>query len=63
MGWFFMMYLIGLFSVDGRIVPRLLCLTDYNGAVDKLNRLLRDGELVDYFLPEEKPELAKQLGL
>lgn len=58
------MFLIGLFVAGDKTVPKLICIRDYDDAgVDKLNRLLDEKKLVDYFLPEEKPLLAKQLGL
>ena len=57
------MYLIGLFSVDNGLVHRLISINDYNSAVPRLNRLLREKMLVDYFLPGEKPVIARRHGL
>jgi len=36
---------------------------DYNKAVPKLNEMLISGKVKDFLLPEEKPEIAKKLGL
>jgi hypothetical protein len=57
------MFLIGIFKAGDKTIPKLISIRDYNEAVDKLNSLLNDKKLVDYYLPEEKPLLAKQLGL
>lgn len=51
---FKMMYMIGLFCINNEIVTKPICINDYNNAVPKLNRLLQEKKLLDYFLPEEK---------
>ncbi len=55
--------LIGVFPRDGKNVARLLELKDYNSAVPELNRKLQSKEMTGYFLPEEKPDLARRFGL
>ena len=58
-----MTYLIGMFAMAGKTIPKLINIRDYNEAVPKLNKLLSEKKLIDIFFPQEKPEIAKELGI
>lgn len=58
-----MLTLIGVFVKNGRNVARPLCIKDYNKAVPKLNAMLMSGRAKDFFFPEERPDIARRLGL
>jgi len=58
-----MLNLIGIFPKDGKNIAKLIRIRKYNEAVPKLNAMLRSGEAKDFLFPEEKPDIAKKLGL
>ena len=58
-----MIYLIGIFPKNGINVARAVRINKYNEAVPKLNAMLKSGEAKDFLFPEERPDIAKKLGL
>jgi hypothetical protein len=58
-----MLTLIGIFVKDGKNVVRPVYIKDYNKAVPKLNAMLISGKAKEFFLLEEKPDIAEKLGL
>lgn len=52
-----------MFAMAGKTIPKLINIRDYNEAVPKLNKLLSEKKLIDIFFPQEKPEIAKELGI
>ncbi len=59
-----MLNLIGLSPKGGgKDIAILVRIRKYNEAVPRLNAMLRSGQVKDFLLPEERPDLAKRLGL
>lgn len=58
-----MLNLIGIFPKDGRNIAKLVQIRKYNEAVPTLNAMLRSGKAKDFLFPEERPDIAKKLGL
>lgn len=58
-----MLTIIGIFVKNGRNVAIPVHIKDYNKAVPKLNDMLMSGKAKEFFLLEEKPDIAKRLGL
>jgi hypothetical protein len=58
-----MLTLIGIFTKDGKDIALPVCIKDYNKAVPKLNEMLMSGKAKKFLLPEERPDMARKLGL
>lgn len=58
-----MLTLIGIFVKAGKDIAKPVYIKDYNKAVVKLNEMLASGKVKEFLLPEEKPDIAKKLGL
>jgi hypothetical protein len=58
-----MLTMIGIFVKDGKHIAKPVYIKDYNKAVPKLNEMLMSGKAREFLLPEEKPDIAKRLGL
>jgi hypothetical protein len=58
-----MLTLIGVFVKNGKNVARPVQIRDYNKAVPELNAMLMSGKAKAFLFPEERPDIAKRLGL
>jgi hypothetical protein len=55
------MYLLAIVERDGKKIARLVHVNDFNKAVFQLNSMLEKGEVKEFKLPEELPDVFQRM--